>query len=137
MFSGPPSDPGKSHCTKDHKKPTRLHNAQRASYPDPGELSRSPGWFWVYCNNRECSHHVLLPIAPFAIRWGLDASSDALRRNLKCSAGHRGASLSAPFWRDLQTGFEPFPVGLRYHATRGGFLVTLSCLRCLFRGEQR
>jgi hypothetical protein len=76
-----------------------------------GQLSRSPGWFWVYCNNRECPHRVPMPVAPYVIRWGGNVSSDVLRRNLKCSrCGAKGASLSAPSWRDLQTGFEPFPV---------------------------
>jgi hypothetical protein len=78
--------------------------------PTLGQLTRSPGWFWVYCNHRACSHRRPLPIVPFAIRWGHDASSDLLRRNLACSrCGHRGASLSGPSWRDPDTGFEPFP----------------------------
>jgi hypothetical protein len=50
---------------------------------------------------------------PFAIRWGAGVSSDALRHNLKCSrCGHRGASLSAPSWRDIQVGVRAVPGGV-------------------------
>ena len=34
-------------------------------------------------------------------RWGMDASSDVLRRNARCSAcGRRRATLQHPSWRD-------------------------------------
>jgi IstB-like ATP binding protein len=45
------------------------------------------------------------------MRWGGDASSDVLRRCARCSrCGRKGASLTAPSWEGLDTGFAPFPV---------------------------
>ena len=80
--------------------------------PTLAELHRQPPrWFWAFCNNRGCSHHRPLPYAPFVIRWGGSVSSDALRRNLKCTAcGHRGASIQLPSWADMQVEWRPFPV---------------------------
>ena len=71
--------------------------ARRDDPPIPtlGEISRSPGWAWAYCNKRNCSHRMPMPFAPYVIRWGANVSSDVLLRNLKC-CGRRGGSLSAP-----------------------------------------
>ncbi|CAN5490290.1 hypothetical protein BH10PSE7_BH10PSE7_33240 [soil metagenome] len=42
----------------------------------------------------------MTPLAPYVIRWGLDASSDMLRKNLRCTAcGQRGAALQIPSFR--------------------------------------
>ena len=68
------------------------------------------GWVWAYCENRDCGHRVALAIAPFAIRWGLDASSDLMRERLRCSkCGHLGVSLRIPSWIDSVVGQQPFP----------------------------
>ena len=74
-----------------------------------GQLhSGQPHWFWAHCGM--CSRQRAIPLAPFVIRWGTDASSDMLRRNLTCShCGHRGASLQHPSWVDTQIGVQPFP----------------------------
>jgi hypothetical protein len=74
-----------------------------------GELHREPHWFWVHCDG--CRRSRALPLAPFVIRWGPEASSDMLRRNLTCTVcGHRGASLQHPSWVDSQIGLQAFPV---------------------------
>jgi hypothetical protein len=78
--------------------------------PTLGQLSRSPGWFWADCNNRDCTHRRPLPFVPFVIRWGPQTSSDVLRRNLRCTkCGHRGAATMMPSWIDMQVGEQPFP----------------------------
>ena len=86
--------------------------ARREHHPVPtiGELHRpAPHWLWVFCNARECTHRRALPLAPFVIRYGKDASSDVLRRNFTCSrCGRRGASLQVPSWA-MQTGEQFFP----------------------------
>jgi len=47
----------------------------------------------------------------FRYPMGPDASSDALRKNLRCkNCGHRGASLQHPSWIDVQIGWQPFPM---------------------------
>jgi hypothetical protein len=83
--------------------------ARRDVQPVPtiGELLQpAPHWLWVLCNNRSCMRRSAIPLAPFVIRYGADASSDVLRRNFTCSGcGRRGASLQVPSW-EIQTG-EP------------------------------
>jgi hypothetical protein len=38
-----------------------------------------------------------MPLAPYAIRWGLDASSNLLRERARCTrCGHLGATLMHP-----------------------------------------
>jgi hypothetical protein len=76
-----------------------------------GQLqSGEPHWVWAHCDG--CRRARPLPLAPFAIRWGAGASSDVLRRNLRCTVcGHRGASLLHPSWVDSQVGYGPFPYG--------------------------
>ena len=109
-------------ATQCHHGRYRSAMARRDDPPNQtlGQLNCSPGWAWFYCNNPKCAHRSPLPFAPFAIRWGAGVSGDVLCRNLKCSVcGHRGASLSVPSWRDMQTGFEPFPVGWRSRASGG------------------
>src|SRR2546423_1337523 len=49
------------------------------------DLQRQGGWVWAYCEGIGCGHRVPLAIAPFAIRWGLNASSDLMRERLRCS----------------------------------------------------
>ena len=77
-----------------------------------GDLQRSNGWVWAYCEGQGCGHRVALAIAPFAIRWGLDASSDLMRERLRCAkCGHLGVSLRPPSWIDSVVGQQPFPAG--------------------------
>jgi hypothetical protein len=48
-------------------------------------------WAWAYCINPSCGYYKAVALAPFAIRWGIDASSDLIR-NI-CAA--RTAAISA------------------------------------------
>jgi len=69
--------------------------------------------WWVHCEG--CLRPRALPLAPFVIRFGPDASSDLLRRNLRCTAcGRKGATLQHPSFVDIQVGFQPFPSGLAH-----------------------
>lgn len=88
------------------------------------DLQKHGGWVWAYCEAQDCGHHVAIAIAPFAILWGLAASSDVLRDRLRCSkCGHLGVTLRLPGWTDMTTGFQPFPVeppgGHGIHGTKG------------------
>lgn len=76
-----------------------------------GDVQRTTPWTWAYCERQSCGRGVPLAIAPYVIRWGADASSDLLRKNLTCEkCGWRGASLKHPSWKGTQIGFQPFPV---------------------------
>jgi hypothetical protein len=67
-------------------------------------------WLWVNCQNVKCLHRAPTALAPLIIRWGEEASSDVLRRCARCSkCGRKGASLTAPSWDNLDTGFAAFP----------------------------
>lgn len=52
-----------------------------------------------------------MPLAPFVIRWGADASSDVLRRCARCTVcGHKGATLMHPSMGSEEWGgYSPFP----------------------------
>jgi hypothetical protein len=57
-----------------------------------------------------CRRWVAVPLAPFIIRWGADASSDLLRKNPRCTkCGHRGGLLQMPSHHSLETPYQPFP----------------------------
>jgi hypothetical protein len=79
-----------------------------------GQLHRPPGWVWLYCTRYAplCQHRAPMALAPLVIRWGLDTSSEMLRRCARCSrCGHKGATLQHPSW--VGNGFscwQPFPV---------------------------
>lgn len=85
-------------------RPRRIAIPRNYRHPDGpaptlGALQLGPHakWVWLSCNNLHCSHRVAVPLAPFVIRWGADASSDRLRINTVCRVcGHRGASLQVP-----------------------------------------
>lgn len=79
--------------------------------PTLGALQRGDQgkWLWLTCN--ACQNHVAIPIAPFAIRWGTNASSNLLRRRMRCSrCGTKSTSIAIPSWIDMQIGWQPFPV---------------------------
>ena len=76
--------------------------------PTLAELRKSSSWVWVYCE--KCLHHTPVAFVPLMIRWGANASSDKLRRCVRCTAcGHKGATLQHPGWAGAQIGFQPFP----------------------------
>jgi len=67
--------------------------------PTLGALQRDePHWAWLYCTNyHKCTHRRAMPLAPFVIRWGANASSNVLRKSARCSqCGHKGAALMHP-----------------------------------------
>jgi hypothetical protein len=86
--------------------------------PTIGQLlrQRTGNWMWAWCNNPGCGHRAPVALAPFAIRWGLDASSDVLREQLRCArCGRRGVTLIAPSWDVRGAGGPGFrsPSGLQ------------------------
>jgi len=81
--------------------------------PTIGEILRGETkWFWAYCERMGCGHSAPIALAPFAIRWGLDASSDLIRNRLRCSlCGNKGGvALKRPSW--AMPGWQPWPRGL-------------------------
>jgi hypothetical protein len=82
-------------------------------------LQKAAPWLWLWCEGRIahgniCHHHRAVAIAPFAIRFGLEASPDLIRRNARCSkCGHKGAGFLHPSWGRDDKGlpFPAFPVG--------------------------
>lgn len=65
-------------------------------------------WFWLWCNR--CLYHRPLALAPFAIFWGMNASTDLIRNRSKCRrCGHVGASMKHPAWMGSHAGWETFP----------------------------
>ncbi len=80
--------------------------------PTLGELnSAPPHWVWWYCD--ACGRSVAVPLAPFLIRWGPDASSDALRKNPRCTkCSHRGGTIRLPSHSSSQMAHSLFPVEL-------------------------
>jgi putative SOS response-associated peptidase YedK len=56
-------------------------------------------WTWVYCPVRNCGHKAAVAFAPFAIRWGMQASTSQIRRCFRCSrCGNLGALIYSPSW---------------------------------------
>lgn len=68
-------------------------------------------WFWVTCNNHQCLHSVAVPLAPLAIRWGLDAEATTIvRQTFRCSrCGDMTSTLTAPSVVVGTGGFQAFP----------------------------
>lgn len=49
--------------------------------------------------------------APFAIRWGMDATTEDLQRSARCQrCGNKRATLRMPSWGGSATGWQDFPV---------------------------
>jgi hypothetical protein len=51
--------------------------------PTLSELQRATLWVWVYCE--ACPHYSPRACAVAVIRWGVEASSDKLRRCAQCT----------------------------------------------------
>jgi hypothetical protein len=82
-----------------------------------GDLARHGAWVTLTCHR--CQHSVAIPLAPFRVRWGLEASSDTLRRNFRCTqCGTRstGVTVSAPV--NAETDGQAFPVERGYMAPK-------------------
>lgn len=102
--------------------PPRTYRAEPGPVPTIGcLLATDCKWMWAYCypdggNGIPCGHRAPMALAPFAIRWGLDSSSDVIRERLRCTkCGKFGATIQHPghagyggAWHSLLV--APFPV---------------------------
>src|SRR5215510_5370997 len=75
--------PGRRRYPPDDPAPARLRPRGAVPVPTLGQLLHQPYWLWLRCD--ACGHRVAVALVPFVIRWGAEASSDMLRRNLCCS----------------------------------------------------
>ncbi len=80
-----------------------IYPRQKREKPGPvltlSQLHKGSLWLMAHCTRTGCNHGRPISVAWAVIRWGPDASSDVLRRNLVCEAcGHRGAVLYHPSW---------------------------------------
>jgi hypothetical protein len=69
--------------------------------PTIGEfLGTDAKWCWAYCERIGCGHSAPIALAPFAIRWGMGASTDLIRERLRCSKCGRkgGVAIKRPSW---------------------------------------
>ena len=82
------------------------------SFPTFSTCLKSPHgkWVWVHCSVRECNHSAAVSLAPFAIRWGIHATTQMIRRHFRCSrCGNLGALIYTPSWSVEQDSFVEFP----------------------------
>ena len=78
--------------------------------PTIAEIRRDTPWVWAYCAGHKCHHQEPIALVPLMIRWGPNASSDMIRRNLRCSkCGHRGVTIQSPSWGMAEGGFRHWP----------------------------
>ena len=63
------------------------------TYATFGDCLLSPHgkWVWVYCREHECGHRAAIAYASFAVRWGMDATTQMIRR----TSGAAVAAISA------------------------------------------
>jgi hypothetical protein len=81
-------------------EPTQSLRAAHDAYP----------WWWVNCTSPRCTHRAPMALAPLMIRWGMDESTDMLRRSARCMVcGQKGATLQHPSWQGNDAGFGQFP----------------------------
>jgi hypothetical protein len=88
---------------------TRQNLQEASCAPTLSELNRcEPHWVWWNCG--KCRRWVAVPLAPFIIRWGTDASGDLLCKSLRCTkCGHRGGSFTVPSHCSLEVPSLRFP----------------------------
>jgi hypothetical protein len=60
-------------------------------------LQKRASWWWLVCGNYNCMHAAPIALAPFIIRFGLDAPRERLER------GATGADTKAAGW-NIQRG---------------------------------
>ena len=69
-------------------------------------------WMHCYCEHIGCGYTAPVALAPFAIRWGMDASTDLIRERLRCSkCSRKGVSLKRPSWNWRGYAVWPAPNG--------------------------
>jgi hypothetical protein len=56
----------------------RSEIASQVTRPEE-ELRRSCPWWWLHCRNPDNPHHRAVPLVPYIIQWGPDASTNLLR----------------------------------------------------------
>jgi hypothetical protein len=99
------------------RKRTEQPPPKSRPYTDPprapltlAEIRKNSCWVWAYCRKSGRIGQAPIAIAPFIIRWGATASSDLLRRSLRCSTcGGKGCTLRHPSWMGMDIGVETFP----------------------------
>jgi hypothetical protein len=99
----------------------RPRNIEPGPVPTIGAfLSGDTKWFWAYCERMGCGHVAPIALAPFAIRWGMEASTDLIRARLRCSAcGKRGGvAIKRPSWS--AKGHSTWPVCKNSSERHGG-----------------
>ncbi len=83
-------------------------------------MKRGPHWLCVICGGRDCHYEVAVPLVPYAIRWGMDASIEVLRRSFRCSkCGHKGACTIAPS-HNIYDDTQPMPTKRRIEVRGDG-----------------
>ena len=88
--------------------------------PTIGEfLSGETKWLWAHCQRLTCFNYAPVALAPFAIRWGMHASTNLLRQRLKCSkCGKTGqVALTRPSWSGMDIGWQGWPTVAEYSNT--------------------
>jgi hypothetical protein len=88
-----------------------MRRAYKPPAPTLAQLRAHTCWVWLTCENVDCLHETPVALAPFMIRWGVDASSEVLRRSARCSlCKTKGASTQVPSWGGRRVGPQPFAV---------------------------
>ena len=84
--------------SRDHERKPRI--IEPGPVPTIGDLLETDlKWMHAYCERIGCGHSAPIALAPFPIRWGMDASADLFRERMRCSrCGKRGVSLKRPSW---------------------------------------
>lgn len=78
-----------------YKSPLRKYRAPPGPMPTLAQCAAHvESWFWAHCPI-PCNHSAVLPWAVVIARLGADASTDRLRRALRCTVcGHKGAAIA-------------------------------------------
>lgn len=97
-----------SFVAHDGGMPAEWKTLRDSDVPSLGTLQRANGgWVWAVCD--WCQHRRPLALAAYVIRWGPNASSNRLRRALRCQCGRKGCSIQTPGWVNQEIGVKPFP----------------------------
>ncbi len=80
--------------------------------PTIGDFLRTDlKWMFAYCERMGCGHSMPIALAPYAIRWGMEASTDLIRERLRClKCGAKGVALKRPSWN--ARGYSVWPSAL-------------------------
>lgn len=87
----------------------------RARFPDDtvptlAALRAQYEWVRACCERIGCGHHQPLRLDPIIEKLGAGASSNRLRRGLRCrKCGAKGGAIQLPGWESLKVPHPPFP----------------------------